>query len=157
MMNLVKITLVLLSLRTQCSVMTLGNSQSNTSAAVIHTIQAPEKHSATLPCVHERQLCSNEELRTVALLISEVDNASEYEEHLSWRNNQVRKKLAHHIFSLKYHDHNRFLNSKLFVIEQSVHCLELSTSNIHNLAQFLQQLHMVSEEKFTILNNLIIS
>lgn len=47
MMNLVTVTWARLSLETQCSVMILSNSQPDTSAAMIHAIQTPEKRSAT--------------------------------------------------------------------------------------------------------------
>lgn len=46
---------------------------------------------------------------------------------------------------------------KYFLIEQSVHFLELLISTTQNFTQFLQQLHVATEEQFGILNNYILS
>lgn len=78
-----------------------------------HACCCESRHLSTRGTLCHPTLCPNEEERTVALLMSETDNASEHEEHLSGRNYQARKYLAQCIFLLKFHDHGRFLNSKI--------------------------------------------
>lgn len=156
MMNLIKITWELLV--TQDPVLSDGTGQST----VLHICCCDSHHSVPREALPHLLSCVRERNMTVAKWRTEDHGTADTRNghrFRVWGGFQLekqlgkKKKLAHHIFPLKYHDCNRVLNSKIFA-NRAEHSFSW-TLYIH-YSQFSTVFTTVAhgtKEQFAILNN----